>query len=294
MARLRSILQFLRRCLFDKIDTWRYRRVTKTETPILPRLEESIKLPDPDDSVLVDGPAPGPTIIVADRKCTWNFSEGIAYHTQRNNVRIPFRACNTTAKIMGLKQAGHELPASDGQPEDELTRIATSDQAKAAAASLTPWFIDSATGEPIVPTNQIHAVLSWATNLYMGKTVSTFSTERTVQEILVQLFSGGGVVLSGRFPISQDEHIGHVVSLAGVIFERPVMRMEVLNPALVHQLPDVTHWIIDDPYGDYRVWYTNHNGNDVKMTASSFDSIIRDSHRALKWAHFIEPAGGQR
>lgn len=203
---------------------------------------------------------------------TVNYSKGSDYHTQRNNRVVPWSSCNTTAAIMALKQAGYGMPRhSEDQPEDALTNYLRRPEAYQAMQRLAPWAFDLKNNMPIYPPQEVHAVLEWGVNSWIGHDADRFTTRATAADLLGYLDTNGGVMLSGRFPMPGGE-MGHIVSLAGYILAGE----------------QLTHWIIDDPYGDWHTNYSSAKGNDIAIDASEFEEIFERPGGI--WAHLIESA----
>ena len=104
------------------------------------------------------------------------------------------------------------------------------------------------------------------------KQVDRFSTGVSIETIIAHLKKGGGVVLSGEFRL-KNRNLHHIVSLAGFVTDGN---------------EDVTHFIIDDPYGDFRTDYQNQQGNNIRITKDEFMVIFRPTgNDELKWAHLV-------
>jgi len=200
-----------------------------------------------------------------------NFSSGIPYHTQRNNQVVPYASCNTTSMIMALKQAGRDLPPCyDKQPEDELSRFLRTQEAFQKQKELAGWSVGA------YAPQEVHAVLEWGVNQWMGAEVDSFMTSARTADLLVELDSGGGAVLSGRFPMPSGD-LGHIVSLAGWIS---------------NEHGEIEQWIIDDPYGNWHTGYTDYRGNDVLLSTNEFKRIFDRSGDGEYWAHLIRAHEG--
>jgi hypothetical protein len=208
-----------------------------------------------------------------------NRSKDSEYHTQRNNLLIPHQSCNTTSMVMALKQAGliFDHPEKE-QPEDYLTRFLRKKRSYKKMEQLAPWAFDSL-GNAIYPPNEVHVMLEWAVNELIGKAVDRFSVSCSVSDMLRHLRDGGGVVLSGVFPIASGD-LNHMVSLAGFVYEAE----DLANL----DLQKVSRFIIDDPYGDWHSGYTDHHGNNVELSYSQFNRIFKQIGRMkAKWAHLV-------
>ena len=54
-------------------------------------------------------------------------------------------------------------------------------------------------------------------------------------------------------------------------------------------LDHITHFIIDDPYGNYHTSYESHKGNNVIMRKTEFLLYMNPGgNHAMKWAHLIK------
>ena len=51
---------------------------------------------------------------------------------------------------------------------------------------------------------------------------------------------------------------------------------------------DVTHFIIDDPYGNFRADYADCHGNNILITRDEFMVIFKSGgNETVKWAHLV-------
>jgi hypothetical protein len=227
---------------------------------------------------------------------TYNFSTDDEYHSQINNKSLPFSSCNFTSDTMALKQSNIDLSnfykvmKEEGyegkQEEDFLTDYAMTIHYQEMLDFMhkeTPWAFDKE-GNVIYPPNQIHQVIEYVTNKIMGRTVSKFSTKWTIKDIVQHLFIyNGGVVLSGMFPMTGRLPLGHIVSLAGFKSSIPFNKD---NPNSI-DITKITHFIIDDPYGNWYTEYQDHHGNNIDFSFTDFYKIFNDSNSNYKWAHLI-------
>lgn len=213
----------------------------------------------------------------------FNFSKDSEYHIQRNNQEIPFSACNTTSIIMGLKQARWPIFfAEEGvQEEDTLTRFLLTSEAYEKMKELAPWAYRN--GRAIFPPNQVHCMLEWAVNKLMGQKVDKFIERATLKHIITHLLDGGGIVISGIFTVN-DRNMGHIVSMAGFYTNQDILGVSGVD------ISQITHIIIDDPYGNYQTDYRDHRGNDILMPIEEFNRTFNYRNELnQKWAHFIKP-----
>lgn len=216
-----------------------------------------------------------------------NFSIDSDYHTQRNNLLVPYKACNTTSAVMALKQANVAFTVPEGwQEEDYLTSLLQTEEALIEMKKLAPWAFDK-NDVPVFPPQQVHVMLEWGINKMVGKTVDIFQADMCIRQIVFQLINGSGIVLSGQFDLPDGRELGHIVSLAGVVTHQPNL-LNVKSDLSIH-MDSIESFIIDDPYGDWTSSYKNHKGNDLEMEAYTFNQIFRRSgDTENKFAHIIK------
>jgi len=211
----------------------------------------------------------------------YNFSTDINYHTQRNNKKIPLRACNTTSAIMAMKQAGIEYTVLPGmQDEDYLTMLLETEEAYELQANFYAWSVG------IYRPQEVHGILEWGINKLAGKKVDRFKTNASIEELIFFLIRGRGIMLSGTFDLPNGKELHHIVSLAGFKSSQPGILSSQTSGSI--DISSISEVIIDDPYGDYRTEYINHHGNNVALSISDFNFIFKkqgDLHN--KWAHVI-------
>nr|MDA3939177.1 hypothetical protein [Spirochaetia bacterium] len=118
----------------------------------------------------------------------------------------------------------------------------------------------------------VHQMLEWGVNTILKRKVDRFSTEVPVETIIAHLVKGGGVVLSGEFRLKR-RNLHHIVSLAGFVTDGN---------------EDITHFIIDDPYGNFRTDYQDQRGNNIRITWDEFVVIFKPGgNDKIKWAHLV-------
>ena len=212
-----------------------------------------------------------------------NNSENKPYYTQRNNKLKPNGACNVTSMIAALSAAGWDVDklATKGypQPEDALMHFILADRRVDSY-----WRKIDVAGN--YPPNEWHPVLAYGTNLYMcecgligsKETAVEWRDDRTLTQIQDTLKNGGAAVLSGLFPAEGKKILGHVVACVGFKTDDD---------------GNITHFIIDDSWGDYRTEYSVQNGNDIEMPLADFKVIIRSCNQDYKMAHLIRKAGSK-
>jgi hypothetical protein len=126
--------------------------------------------------------------------------------------------------------------------------------------------------------NQIHAVLAYAFNLWVGRECDTFVTNATVGSIIATLDSGKCVTSSATFPYTylsgRVGTIGHINVLVG--YERSDLTNEV------------TQLIVDDPHGSVYQNFKAGTGNSVLMPFADFIKWYKPLGNAnVKFAHFL-------
>ena len=211
---------------------------------------------------------------------TVNNSEHKPYYTQRNNKLKSNGACNVTAMIAALCAAGYavETLANEqyAQPEDALMRFILSDRRVDKV-----WHEVDPAGR--IPPNEWHPVLAYGTNLYLREcgllgekeNAVDWGEKRKVSEIVQVLKDGGAAVLSGVFVAQGKKTIGHVIAAVGYKSDNA---------------GEITHFIIDDSWGDYRTEYANQNGNDIEMPFADFMRLCRSCNGDSKLAHLVRKA----
>ena len=212
---------------------------------------------------------------------TQNNSKNKPYYTQRNNKLKPNVACNVTAMIAALVAAGWDVEklATEqyAQPEDALMHFILADARVDAC-----WKKVDPAGH--YAPNEWHSVLAFGTNLFLrergliGKDEADaveWGEWRSKSQIVNAIKDGGAAVLSGLFTAEGKKTIGHVVACVGFREDDE---------------GNLSHFILDDSWGDYRTEYRDHNGNDIKMTIADFNSKIRHCGADNKMAHLVRRA----
>jgi len=198
--------------------------------------------------------------------------KGKPFRSQRDNKEKPASACNVTSMIIALCAAGYPVDtfAPKGeQPEDALMRFIYSD-----AATLKRW--EQIDPKKETPPNQWHAVLAYGAGRFLKSfgfdpAAVTFREAVSAADIVEAITFGGAAVVSGVFQ-QNGKPLNHVVALTGYGNDEKGF-----------------YFIIDDPWGDYRADYKNHNGKGVKMPMADFVRIMKPQSSAkTKWAHIIK------
>ena len=210
-----------------------------------------------------------------------NNSENKPYYNQRNNKLKPNGACNVTSMIAALSAAGWDVSKlatkEYPQPEDALMHFILADRRVDSY-----WRKLDVAGN--YPPNEWHPVLAYGTNLYLrecgliafGENAVEWGEKRSFTDIQNVLLEGGAAVLSGVFTAEGKKTIGHVVACVGYRTDED---------------GNITHFILDDSWGDYHTEYVDTNGNDVEMSLADFKSMIRSCSQDWKMAHIVRKAG---
>jgi len=217
-----------------------------------------------------------------------NLSEGKANYSQRNNKVRPMATCNTTSMIMGLIYSGIKLPIIPNgiQPEDALTKFLLEDQRvddyykKMHLAEYQKYISSGKNPNKSYPPNELHVVLAYGTNLWVGQQVVTFSFNATINQILFSLVKGKAVVQSGFW-----SGLNHITCIVGFETDQENIK-EVKTPNDI-DLSKVKNIIMDDPFGDYKTGYKVQLGNDIIVPYKDYMSFTKPLGLLNKWAHFI-------
>lgn len=210
-----------------------------------------------------------------------NNSENKPYYTQRNNKLKPNGACNVTSMIAALSAAGWDVDKlatkEYPQPEDALMHFILADKTVD-----TFWRKLDPPGR--YAPNEWHAVLAYGTNLYLrhcgllsaGESAVEWGERRSVSDIQKTLDEGGAAVLSGVFVTEGKKTIGHVIACVGYKTD---------------DAGKISHFVIDDSWGDYHTEYADTKGNDIEMSLADFKSMIRSCNQECKMAHIVRKVG---
>jgi hypothetical protein len=225
----------------------------------------------------------------------FNVSAGLPNYTQRNNEYVwrrkelivrDFNVCNTTSICMGGSYAGWIFPREPypqyEQEEDRLTAFCLEDpRVSDFYKKILPVFWKEWQDglEKALPPNQVHRVLEYAANLWMGSKMVTFNEKVNVNDIFKEIVRGLPVVVSGVFPKTSEgkETINHIVVVVGLIYNKK----DYTEPESV---------IIDDPWGNFMLGYEkNVSGNDVICPYELFLKYTKPvNDMNYKWAYRYE------
>jgi hypothetical protein len=193
----------------------------------------------------------------------YDFSTHDDYYSQVNNQFMPQEACMPTSFIMALIY--NKIPVvpcgsptqppcffhpKSLQPEDYLMAVCNSPWGIALRNRIS-W----AAAQKLAP-NQVHAVISDIVNELVGRRITKFETNKNIENLSAIIKQAKSVVVSGSFTAG-----GHAVVVCGL--------REVDGKT--------THFLVDDPYGNYFTGYNDRNGNNVLFPVEEFDKL---------WAHW--------
>jgi len=198
-----------------------------------------------------------------------NNSENKPYLSQRDNELSPNSSCNVTAMINALISAGYPCFPKGNFKQDEDNLL---DFIRSCPDVQRRW--DEIDPKHNNPPNQIHETLCLGTNKWlapMKQQPIILKWNLRLNDVVSIIDQGGAVVMSGRFRDSSGE-IGHIVAVVGY---------------KAADNGDVTHLILDDPWGDYTDFYKTKSGDNVFMPVSDWLSMIREQNNPVKFGHVV-------
>ena len=234
-------------------------------------------------------------------KKTFRCDLGKANYSQLNNKVNPKNTCNSTAYVMALDYMGYKFPddifPEFNQPEDKLTMLCYTDDEvlefykKLSAPMFYQWVNETKKISEENPDlqlkdyvykdsyapNEVHAVLSFAANKFVGKPdASTFIERSNIQDIVKALTENKPVVVSVQFG-----KLGHVLCLTGVELESE---------------DEGNSWTpikfyADDTFGRFDMATKKYNqsvsGNDSEFTADELIPCLKAIGSSFKYAHYF-------
>jgi len=226
-------------------------------------------------------------------------------YSQLNNKVNPKNTCNSTSMVMGLDYMGYKFPdeifPEFEQPEDKLTMLCYTDQEvldfykNLSRPMFDQWIAETkkiseeSPSLPLkdyifkdsYPPNEVHAVLSFAVNKFVGKPDATyFKSDTTVEEMIKELTEKKPVVTSVAFGNPKNP-INHLLLLTGVEIESND-EGKSWSPLRI---------FADDTYGRYDMKNKKYNlsvsGNDVDFQIDDFVACMKGIGSPRKWVHFF-------
>lgn len=212
----------------------------------------------------------------------FNVSSGLPNFSQRNNEyldeitnkKIAHSMCNVTSYCMSYSYCGGKFPTNTSkkytQEEDVfLEFLRNSKDVNDYYKKLYPVYYNSwkKNEKDNYPPEQIHDVLNYAFNLWVGWKASTFVLKTEINSMIKEIVEKNlSMVVSGKFG-----KLNHIVCLVGLIADK-----EIINHLTDKDVMKfVKDFIIDDPYGNYHDEYKTIRGNDVIMSKEDFIKIFK-------------------
>jgi hypothetical protein len=229
----------------------------------------------------------------------FNVSKGFENYSQRNNVICPNSSCGPTNFIQGLEYSGWQWDDSMfpnlKQPEDKLTKFCRTNkdvlnyystkynamyknwmaEAKELAKETGKeyWEVDCVKN---YPPNEVHDVMNYAVNLFIGYKANDISKDRPVcnfynhfkeSEVISSILNGLPVI-SSVDPFKKGA--GHYITIVG--FRADVDINEFSNPECIKE------YIIDNTYGKFdfvNKKYIAVSGNDEYIERTKLLDIVK-------------------
>ena len=212
-----------------------------------------------------------------------------SYYTQNNNKIDPSNTCATTSMIQALDLSGYSSLFPKGnydQAEDNLTYFIRNDSRvldyykKIDYYNYSNW-ITSPSGVNVYPPNEIHQVLSYGTNLWIGKQVTQFTTNFSINDIPSQiLIKNRPLVMSGVF-----HKLNHVITCIGITVKKE--SFELKEPKDIGFF-DCTNFIFNDSFGYTWDYTQNRNGEKVRFTPNQVIMLLKSKDNPTeKWVHLF-------
>ena len=253
---------------------------------------------------------------------TYNVSEGHDNFSQRNNLIDPINVCGPTNFAQCLGYAGWEVDMNIipqfKQIDDKLTYFTRTNKdvldyykthylnmynnwmseakEKAKAQHKQYWEVACINS---YPPNELHDVMSYAVNLFLGysvkdlatmkkRPVTRFYNEFDEYEVVWQICSKGLPVISSVDPFKKKQ--GHYISIVGLIADDDFVAPKSYDEVTEHKidLSKIKTYIIDNTYGVFdfvNKKYIAVSGNDENLSREKLLDIIKPvSHYFSKGA----------
>jgi hypothetical protein len=247
---------------------------------------------------------------------------GLTNYSQRNNKYVyihprskikmtdALSMCNTTSYCEAGEINGFNFPIGEyNQPEDNLTKfIHTNHEVLDFYKRKMPAMYDAFDrgDKNCYPPNQIHAVLCYGFNKWMGcsddKPIATFSEGLSIFQIMSEIIEkDSAVVMSGTFPYTYANGsigtIGHINVLVGLKYSKAIINKLSINikdqnvVANIGKIVSPTSLIFDDPYGNMYKNFAAGTGNDVEVLYEDFIKCYKPLNDVnKKYAHTFRKA----
>lgn len=243
-----------------------------------------------------------PILVEDDTYYYFTCDDNMENYTQRNNefywvrnnrIVDKYGMCNFTSYCMFADYAGWKFPSGKyNQPEDNFADFLfkSKEVDKFYKEHYLAYYKDYVKGTKDCTTpNEIHKILSYAFNLWVGVSDATrFIENANIKSLLYQSFviDKMPLVLSGHFPKSNGTRLHHIVTCTGIAIEKD----KFIKPKLgiLPENIEIAKIKIDDPYGNtLNDWQGS--GNDIWLT---WDYVVKNlkpvNNEEIKWAHTIK------
>lgn len=234
----------------------------------------------------------------------FNVSKGFENYSQRNNVITPLDACGPTNFIQALEYAGWQWDNSIfpelNQPEDKLCKFTRTNKdvlayyEKHYYGMFKNWQNESnklakEQGKKYwevrcidsYPPNEVHDVMSYAVNLFLGYSPKDLVEKRPVSKF-VNKFDEALVVYNiiNKLPVVSSvdpfkRGSGHYITIVGFVAEDDFDEKATFNSQLLSKIKE---YIIDNTYGKFdfiNKKYIAVSGNDEHIERNKFLEIIK-------------------
>lgn len=133
---------------------------------------------------------------------------------------------------------------------------------------------------------EVHGVLCFGVNNFIGKTISKFDANYKIENIIYDIaIRNKPVITSGKYC-----GMNHVVCLVGAAWEKDKIESSLSNTAKFEKFIKKTapdYMIIDDPWGDMTTNYSSKIGNDCFVEWDDFISNTKPlNNKEVKYAHY--------
>jgi hypothetical protein len=210
------------------------------------------------------------------------------YFSQKNNVINPEGACNVTSMTDALTMKGYTLPVYDkslSQPEDQLMKFCLENQEVADyyKQKLPAMYANWKAGlSNSYPPNEVHTVLSFAVNKFMGCEVTKFDTNFSLLDFFLEIVERKSPVVTS---VNLNPNFGHVICVTGCNFsEKHFENFEKLN---INDLLDASYdyekvakcmpeeIVYDDSYGKFDFKLNKHINQSGHNNILTFDQFVK-------------------
>lgn len=234
---------------------------------------------------------------VSDGKLNYSQRNNNYTHTSKKGL-IDVKSstmCNVTSLCMALDYNGFVFPTGPyEQPEDNLAKFImeskeVDDYYRIHCPALYKDYV-AERGNYYTP-NEVHCVLAFAVNQWLGCSADTFKENTPIFDIITELLEGRSCVISGVF-----NGLHHIVTLVGAEW---TFNVDTSKKTIYRVIEEVqknrilpTKFIIDDPYGKWNApngYKSGMSGNNAELTTSEFMKMIKPvGNNAIKYCHLIK------